>query len=220
MTNDGRIERAAAVLRAAWVEGDYDLDVKGLLHAVATQVDDVEVTRHPLGFIHADLSPLAKVAAHERLRLHVWTDDSPSCTDGLGPVHDHVWEGKSAVLAGSLTNSLLRVVKATDGPYTMSEASYVDDVQYLTIVDKGLDLQEIEQKQVDQGSWYFLPRRLIHSTRINLYPTATLVLANYVDTGRPRVVSNRNPEPGPRIRSNVPADATLSALDKVLAAIG
>lgn len=219
MTNDGRIERAADVLRTSSVEGTLPLDATALLRAVAGAIDRLSTTRHPLGFIHIDLTPLASVQSHERLRLHIWTEESRTCTDGLGLVHDHVWEGKSFMLAGSLTNSLMRVVRAEAGRFTMAEIAYVDGKQFVHVIDKELELEDIEQKSVTRGSWYFLPRRVIHATEITGYPTATLVLAKYLDTSLPRLVSEVDPEPGPRTRREVPADVTLCALTEVLAAV-
>jgi len=219
VTNDGRIERAAGVLRTTSVEGTLQLDASAILHAVAGTVDHLSTTRHPLGFIHIDLTPLASVEPNERLRLHIWTEESRACTDGLGLVHDHVWEGKSFMLAGSLTNSLMRVVRSATGRFTMSEVAYVDGEQFVNVIDKDLELKAIEQNPVNKGSWYFLPRRVIHATEINCYPTATLVLAKYLDSSLPRLVSQIDPEPGPRSRREVPANVTLSALTEVLAAV-
>ncbi len=218
MTNGGRIAWAVEKLGAASAEGELPLDASTLLDEVADRVDGLLATRHPLGFIHIDLSRLAPVRVDQRARLHLWTDESPACTDGLGSVHDHVWEGKSTVLAGCLTNTFLQTVPGT-GNLTLSEVSYVGDLQYLHVIDKNIGLEVVDQTSIPAGSWYFLPPRVIHATQIDCYPTATLVLTSDVGSGQPRLVSEAHPEPGLRRRPQIAPERVREALAEVRAAI-
>lgn len=220
MVNEDRIEWATSVLRSACVEGPLAIDSRPLLQTVAGMVPDLVVTRHPLGFIHVDLTPFAQLGSDEQLRLHIWTEESARHTDELGLIHDHVWEGKSFMLAGSLTNRLLRATRSPSGRSMLSEVAHMDGEQFVEVIDKDLALKLIDLKRCDEGNWYFLPRRVIHETRINRYPTATLVLAVKFAAGRPRVLTEVHPNPGARTRPNVPPEVTLSALTEVLVSIG
>jgi hypothetical protein len=228
VANDGRIERAADVLRRVGVEGPIDLDPVPLLQAVADHLDDVTVTRHPLGFLHADLSPFASLAQDERLRLHIWTEESRAFADNLGVYHDHVWEGRSFIITGCVTNSLMRVVRRRNDEerdagerFTMSEVTYLDGRQFIEVIDKDLELEEIDRRRAVQGSSYFLPRRVVHATEIGALPTATIVLAKcFSDGARPRLVSPLVPDPAPRVRPTVLSDELRSALSRVTATLG
>lgn len=198
-------QQAFEALLHATIEGPLDIDAAEVLRHVRDRLDDLTATRHPVGFIHVQLGV--------GLRLHLWTEDAPAWTDDLGVIHDHTWEAKSLVLAGTLTNTFLRAVHG--GPYKMFEVT--GDRR---LIADNVGLETIEQRRVDAGSWYFLPRRVIHMTRVHMYPTATLVWMTPFGAGLPRLIARECTSISSTPRPPVPSEETREALERCLAAIG
>lgn len=74
-----------------FLEQDFArISVADVLGAVVAEAENVEVTRHPLGFHHVELTSLVDAPVGERFRLHLWLDDH-DVSDGLGDLHEHTW---------------------------------------------------------------------------------------------------------------------------------
>ncbi len=113
-----------ATIAASPDEACLEINVPRALTSLADNAQSVKATKHPLGFIHAELTPLVSgLPEGARARLHIWTDPF-YISDELGLVHDHTWALKSCVLTGSLIDVALAPMAAPDGDYTGFRVSY------------------------------------------------------------------------------------------------
>ena len=62
---------------------DVDIDWESLVASIESRANEVVCSRHPLGFLHVELTPIVELAASERLRLHYWPN--------LGSSADAIW---------------------------------------------------------------------------------------------------------------------------------
>src|SRR5438045_1827108 len=100
-----------------------EIDVTGVIDAVALEVTTLACTRHPLGFYHFELTPLLDGLPF-RLRMHLWSAASSTSRDDLGLIHDHTWDLTSAVLLGELVDVLVIPQATPGGTYRRIEVNY------------------------------------------------------------------------------------------------
>lgn len=186
-----------------------------VLEETAQAIPFVTARQHPLGFMHVDLAGLT---GRHGARLHVWTPRFQAGADSLGRLHDHVWELRSAVLAGYLIDHILKPEPAPDGKYRAHRVLYGTDANALEPLPGRWRLRESAARRRPSGQAYALAPGLVHSTEIVDLPTATLVLAVPV-AGETRAPVVYVPE-GSVIhqageRLTVPHDIALEALASV-----
>jgi hypothetical protein len=189
MTAREQIQAAVEVLaRASAGDATLSVDARALLTSARDEVDGLNATQHPLGFLHLDLTPLAGPVASE-VRLHVWTQDSVTHADELGMKHDHVWELKSVVLVGCLTDVTMTAVPDPNGEYGMAAVEYGVQADRARSDGGRFSVQTAATRRVRGGHWYSVPAGVLHETEVEEFPTATLVLARPQESRGPRVLT-------------------------------
>lgn len=168
---------AVAELGASSDGAALPIQPRPILEAVASVIDDITVTQHPLGFMHFELTPLLPSLESRRVRLHLWTQDSLRWADDLGSVHDHNWELNSLVLVGGLVDKVLRAVESEAGSFVATRVTYAVDALEFEDQAGTFELEEELTRRVDAGHAYRLRPGLLHFTEVSKVPTATLVEA-------------------------------------------
>lgn len=154
-------------------DGRYSaFSLKEVIDVVRATSPTIDFWQHPLGFCHGELTPHAGAAVGERLRLHIWLDDSGS-GDQLGDLHEHTWHLTSLVLRGVVHDENFEIISAQDGRYAGSRILYGEVNQ--TRAEGRFDLQQIKDRIVIAGSAYTIPSRTIHINHVEALPTVTLV---------------------------------------------
>lgn len=204
--------REAIASIAASPDGAYlNFDVARILMSIADSTQNILATTHPLGFIHAELTPLVPdLPEGTRARLHVWTDSS-YVSDELGLVHDHIWVLKSCVLIGALIDVTLVPVAAPDGEFAGFRVSYGTANEFR--LEGRWHLTECARRRFGPGQVYTLPARVIHRTEVAGFPLVTLlVTVEENDDGLGPMIYSRSAEStGTSIRTRVPP-ITLAGL--------
>ena len=189
------------------------------LDEVAAALPLLAVRQHPLGFMHVDLEP---VSGRAGARLHVWTGTFLAGADTLGRLHDHVWELRSAVLAGRLVDHVLEPEPAPLGEHRAYRVRYGPKGNALEPLPGRWSLRESAARERGRGQSYALAPGLVHRTEIVDLPTATLVLAVAVlgDRGGPSVYVPHGQGPGRAAdRPPVPRGAALRAIEQAKQAL-
>ncbi|MGW1208056.1 hypothetical protein ACWD5F_00295 [Streptomyces sp. NPDC002499] len=171
------------------------IDAPELLNYISAKIEEIDVSRHPLGFIHAELSSLVYLREGQRVRLHIWNDFVPD-VDNLGFVHDHAWNLTSAVLLGELTDVSLEAVPDDAGSHQGTRVNY-GPVNTFTPARR-YDLRERSRRHVKAGQVYRIPSRKIHRTEVTALPLVTLLFTQ----------DDPPDSPGPMIFSPFPSTSS------------
>lgn len=181
-----------------------------VLRSVAGICAELAATQHPLGFLHVDLSPLVPCGS---ARLHLWNEEFVGQADPLGRLHDHTWELRSAVLAGSLVDHVLEPSSDPRGPLVAYAVRYGNHANQLERLAGHWRLEEVEARSVGVGSIYSLAAGLVHRTEVSELPTVTLVVPIERGGPGPRVfASSALKDVGAAPRRPVSAQAVRAAL--------
>ncbi|WP_405543463.1 hypothetical protein OG478_18775 [Streptomyces phaeochromogenes] len=158
------------------------IDAPELLNYISAEIDGISVSRHPLGFIHAELSPLLDLHEGQRVRLHVWNEFIPD-GDNLGLVHDHAWNLTSAVLLGELADVALEAIPDDAGSHQGTRVKY-GPVNTFTLARR-YNIRELGRRHVKAGQVYRIPSRRIHRTEVTALPLVTLLFTQDDPPGSP-----------------------------------
>ena len=177
------LQYALDVIRSAPMEDQPVPDGSELLRFLSDESDSFTAFRHPLGFVHAELTGLAgEVPDGTRVRVHVWTEVT-SGGDALGLVHDHMWRLTSMVLIGQLADVTFRSIPDLQGSHDAIRVTY-GKVNDFTCEGR-VNLQEIDRRYVTAGQIYQIPSRSIHETIIVRAPVVTLLVTQDDPPGSP-----------------------------------
>jgi len=170
---------AAAELVLSTPDGSpADIGVEELVRRVAAHVEagELPARRHPIGFLHIDMSALGGAPPGVDYRLHLWTEISPRA-DGLGTIHDHVWALASAVLIGDLEDVNFVARASPNGGDAFVRVSYTPEGN--DFVPAGsYELSEDRRRAVAAPMVYRLDAGCLHTTEVLSFPTMTLVVAD------------------------------------------
>lgn len=141
---------------------------------------------HPLGFIVCTLF----TEGHRKLRLHYWPkgghiEQSPQCR-----IHDHLFELKSWVLAGSIEN-----IEYSTSPKGLElavyRAGYVGNKSILTKTEETIKVSVRSRAVYDTGSCYVVHAGTLHeSVRVSYAPAATVLVTTDMSTAAPLVLGS------------------------------
>lgn len=189
-----------------------EIDATRFLTSIADSVQSIRATKHPLGFIHAELTPLLPgLPEGTRARLHIWMDFFYA-SDELGLIHDHIWALKSCVLTGALIDVTLAPTAAPDGEYAGFRVIYGAANQFRP--EGRWRLTERARRHIGAGQVYSLPPRVVHRTEVASFPLVTLLVTVDENDGGPGpiVYSRRAESTGTNIRTSVPPTAFAGLL--------
>lgn len=143
---------------------------------------------HPLGFIACTLI----TEGTRKLRLHYWpsiggAQQSPECQ-----IHDHLFEFKSWVMAGSIAN--IEYIPADNGKeFSVYQTEYVNDQSILKKIEKKIALTEHRRTIYNAGSSYMLKAGILHETILmGTSPAFTVLLTTDVSSAAPLVFGPTN----------------------------
>jgi hypothetical protein len=166
----GRIASSADAAR-------LEVDPREVIESVAALLEQVAVFRHPLGFLHFELTPLVVTTGSPRIRLHIWSETSLGWRDSLGLIHDHTWELRSLLLVGALTDVVLEAQTTPGGKFVGSRVRYSEAGTTIRRMDGSFHIREVQRRSVAPIHAYHLPPGSLHRTEVLGFPTATLVVA-------------------------------------------
>ncbi|WP_165802609.1 hypothetical protein [Arthrobacter sp. Bz4] len=181
MISQEQVTPSLRELYDSYVANDFSrISIKSVLCAIALEsAGMIDLWKHPLGFNHAELTPLVGAPAGERFRLHFWLDDR-GVVDELGDLHEHTWDLTSLVLAGCVIDSNLAASPTVEGEYLGSRITYGAKN---TAEEVGrFDLKVTNVRTIQAGSVYQIPSRTVHLNSVRSVPTVTLVRS--VEDGR------------------------------------
>lgn len=137
--------------------------------------NDLPCNRHPLGFVHIELTPVASLKSGERLRVHYWPQAGANA-DQIGTLHDHVWSLASVVAVGSLRDRTYVPMADPAGAFDGTRVVYGEDRN--EFVPAGtFNLTFDRETHVGGGAVYRIPSRRVHDTTVVEAPAVTFVLA-------------------------------------------
>jgi hypothetical protein len=178
--------------------GSLSTGRSALVSELAICVGEVGVKLHPLGFYHAELTPLAP-GHGRRVRLHVW--DGKVQADSMGLVHDHMWSLTSAVLAGGITNIIFDAVVDRDGPHDGVRVRYGAENMFES--ESRYSITESRREEIRAMQVYKVPARVVHSTLVTNFPTVTLaVTMDESDDRGPLIFSSGESLGGTAVRAS------------------
>jgi hypothetical protein len=179
----------------------------------------LQCTRHPLGFLHVELTPIAPLYPGERLRLHYWPHMGAN-PDEIGSLHDHVWKLASAVAVGGLRDRTFKAVPDQRGHYRGSAVEYGERAN--RFVDRGRFSLTFERElKVGPGDIYRIPARTLHDSEVVDAPAVTFVLATddeLAATNGPLILHTEAAQTGTTVRQPFDASEALSLVRRRLEA--
>jgi hypothetical protein len=216
-----RTVAAAAELVLSTPDGSpADIDVEDLALRVAAYVEagEVPAQRHPIGFLHIDMSELGGAPPGVNYRLHLWTEISPR-VDGLGTIHDHVWALASAVLIGDLEDVNFVARASSNGRDAFVLVSYTP--QGNDFVPAGTyEVAEARRRAVAAPMVYRLDAGRLHRTEVLSLPTMTLVVADRRVAGPDRPLVSVAAEAAPEHVGTRPIISPRDAADMLRGVLG
>ena len=143
-------------------------------------------TYHPLGFVTCVLMR----DKSRKVRLHYWPigggiQQSPDCQ-----LHDHRFEFKSWVLAGSVENVEYDI--SVDGAqFAVYQAHYRGETSLLVKTSEKVGLVEVSRNRYQAGSSYTVQAGSIHETvRVGTVPAFTVLVTNDLSIADPIVLGS------------------------------
>lgn len=163
-------ELTNVVLSQGMISRDF---LTTLLSGVRKSIQQIPVTKHPLGFVHYDLSRMVDLPSGGFARLHIW-DREIATPDPAGNIHDHTWHLTSAILAGSLRD---RTFLPCENPSGALSAAQVRYGQTNSFEAAGCyDLVPLTDQIFKRGDIYKIPSRIVHESEPLEKPTVTFVV--------------------------------------------
>lgn len=129
--------------------------------------------------IQAEEHPLGMFVVYFRqetftLRLHIWKPSTSLFRDGLGTIHDHIWDLESYVLRGTISHRVFDLAKDNDGVQLWGHDYESQRIHKLE--ESVLPILRTE-KLIPAGGRYFLPAGEFHQTEPMTDLAITLVKA-------------------------------------------
>jgi hypothetical protein len=166
----------------------------------------IAVTRHPLGFIHFDLSPLVNLPSGSSLRLHSW-DAGKHFVDAAGSLHDHTWDLTSWVIEGEIRNTTFLPRFDPMGAYSAAQVEYGEVNEFRSVGRYSLDNGVSQNYQ--SGTVYRMPSRVVHNSELISVRATTLVLsdqgAGFAQAGPIILSRDKDPSEGTAVRHKLPS---------------
>jgi hypothetical protein len=159
-------------------------------------------TIHPLGFFHLaeDVGPDA------RLRVHVWPRGWTVSDEQVGgEIHDHVFDLRSLVLAGSIKNEVFEAVEDRNGKFRLLNIEYGRDTSRVGLSGPAVRLEELSDCVHTSGEVYSVRAGVFHRSSAKETPAITLVLAASPSMGKHPLVALAagHPPPSAFMRRNL-----------------
>jgi hypothetical protein len=127
---------------------------------------------HPLGFAHAKIWS----EGQSTLRIHLWPLQNRRPQDPLWPIHTHVFNLESLVLAGTVHNKLYEVQSCDMGGSQLYRVQYRDAGSVLLATGLFAEAFETQGQKAGPGEIYGVPADMFHSSSVEDHAfAATLV---------------------------------------------
>lgn len=163
-------ELTGVVLSHGAITADF---LKTLVSEVRESIQRIPVTKHPLGFVHYDLSKMSDLPSGGFARLHIW-DRELATPDPAGNIHDHTWHLTSAILAGSLRDQTFLPRENTSGALSAAQVLYGQTNSFEAA--GRYDLVPLSDQVFKRGDIYTIPSRIVHESEPLEKPTVTFVV--------------------------------------------
>lgn len=147
-------------------------------------------TLHPLGFLACTL--LAE--GNRKVRLHFWPVEGGRPQSSKYQIHDHLFQFRSWVMAGSVEN--IEYAVSVDGQeFSAYRTEYIPTGSTLIKSDKYIRISELSRRTFGIGSSYVVQAGALHKTeRVVDGPAFTVLVTNDMSESMPLVLG---PTDGP-----------------------
>ncbi|MFS0752628.1 hypothetical protein [Oceanobacillus sp. 1P07AA] len=154
---------------------------------IEQQGSEIIFNWHPLGFVHSKLSYIPNIGY---LRLHVWLEGDRKTQSPPMPIHDHIFQVNSFILAGSVTNNIYELDSGSGNLYRTYKAEYNNDGSLLTPTEEILTCNLKNSTNYNKGDFYSVELGVFHETTVeNGNFAATLVIETEKDqTIQPKIL--------------------------------
>jgi hypothetical protein len=141
---------------------------------------------HPLGFFH-----LAEdVGPGTRLRIHVWPRGWAVSGEQVGgEIHNHIFDLRSLVLVGSITNQVFEVAEDQNGEFQLLNIEYSSGTSRVAPSGPAVRLEELSSYVHTTGEVHNVPAGVFHRSSAEATPAITLVLAASASVGKHPLVA-------------------------------
>ncbi|MGJ9460629.1 hypothetical protein [Oceanobacillus sp. CF4.6] len=152
---------------------------------------DIIFNWHPLGFVHSKLSYIPNIGD---LRLHVWLEGHRKTQFPPMPIHDHIFQVNSFILAGSVTNHIYELGSGSGNLYRTYKAEYSNGGSLLSPTEELLTCTLKNSTTYNKRDFYSVELGVYHETTVeNDNFAATLVIETEKDqTIQPKILGPTN----------------------------
>lgn len=160
--------------------GSTATDVEAAAHySVDLLASGVPVYRHPLGFLHLELTEfLSPSHSFDRARLHFFEQDYRRFSYTPSEAHSHRWHLKSCILLGTLVNATYDFVSEDEGGLIEGYVDYQPEGHdRLFPRSRSGSVQVKSMSRHDRGAVYCQEPDVLHTTAVESTVAATLLLA-------------------------------------------
>lgn len=175
---DATLRLAVDTLIRASEDTHERIDGNAILQSVFDRRSTLTFSRHPLGFVHVELTGVMDLPVQVRARLHLW-DNAAGTIDVLGDRHNHPWDLTSWLLVGGLEDTTWSSRRVQNGEYIGSRVIYGDRNRFERVGE--FDLVGEVSRVIRPGDIYTIPAGKFHESRVITVPSATLLVTVGVD---------------------------------------
>lgn len=141
-------------------------------------------TLHPLGFLACTLL----ACGVRKVRLHLWPVEGGKPQSSQCQIHDHLFQFRSWVMAGSVEN-IEYAVSAEGQEFAAYRTEYIDTRSTLIKSDKSFKLSELSRRTFGVGSSYVVRAGALHKTeRVGNGPAFTVLVTTDMSKSMPLVL--------------------------------
>lgn len=169
----------AMVDRVARADCGDSIDVTAAISVAADVIlSDAIVVRHPLGFLHAEVTDLVHLPEDcDRVRIHYFSRDYRAHASSPSTVHSHRWHLKSCVLLGRLRNNTYDFEPRRDGAMQLGSLKYQEaGLEQIQAAGTTGELRPRPAQIVRSGEVYCQPPEILHLTEVESELAVTLLL--------------------------------------------
>ncbi|HEL4244407.1 hypothetical protein I5U23_09855 [Stenotrophomonas maltophilia] len=150
---------------------------------------------HALGFIHCKLFE----SEAGTLRLHIWPPNERSPLEQKSKIHDHIFDLKSLVLCGQITNVLHTESDRIETPSKAFELHYVEyNRQGSRLIASGKEVFAAEKirSEIKKGNTYQIQKGMLHDSQVSIDELTATIVATYGHVQeRPRMLGTPGETP-------------------------
>ncbi|UFH60467.1 hypothetical protein [Sulfurovum mangrovi] len=165
------------------------INAKTLLNKV--QIAQIDFFWHPLGFIIGTYLNNGR----EKIRIHIWPKDGGKKQLPYWNIHDHIFDLKSWVLKGEITNIEYDVINDNSSTKCFYDVKYIENQSLMTKSEQHISYKISKKETYAEGEIYTIDAGIFHtSEKTNIGNALTVVLSINTDIKTPKVIGEEEGE--------------------------